>query len=247
MDKIWIVARKDILEAFRSRSTYLYILVMFVLTFSYYGTYNSQIGALVRQNASEAQIRDVSQAILNTIAYILPMMYSIFVCTIFANFSVVVDKAKHNIESLMVTPLSLRRIWIGKSLAVTVPSLMIGLVVAIVSYVIINLAAAVPRTGVFTVPDPFAIVTAFIIVPALIFAIVAVVIYVQLVISNPRIANLVFTGIFLLLLFGVNILSGLGISINVGLIYLGVMVVCGLLAFWLSRSLTKEKVVLSSK
>ena len=247
MDKIWIVARKDILEAFRSRSTYLYIVVMFVLTFSYYGTYNSQIGALVRQNASESQIRDVSRIILNTIAYILPMMYSIFVCTIFANFSVVVDKAKHNIESLMVTPLSLRRIWMGKSLAVTVPSLMIGLVVAIVSYVIINLAAAVPRTGVFVVPDPFSIVTAFIIVPALIFAIVAVVIYVQLVISNPRIANLVFTGIFLLLLFGVNILSGLGIAVNVGLIYLGVMVVCGLLATWLSRSLTKEKVVLSSK
>jgi ABC-2 type transport system permease protein len=247
MDKIWIVARKDILEAFRSRSTYLYIVIMFVLTFSYYSTYNSQMAALVRQNASEAQMRDVSRTILNTMAYILPMMYSIFVCTIFANFSVVVDKAKHNIESLMVTPLSLRQIWMGKSLAVTIPSLMIGLTVAIVSYVIINLSAGVPRTGVFAVPDPFALVTAFIIVPALIFTIVAVVIYVQLVISNPRIANLVFTGLFLLLLFGVNILSGLGISINVGLIYLGVMVLCGLLAAWLSRSLTKEKVVLSSK
>jgi ABC-2 type transport system permease protein len=247
MGKIWIVARKDILESFRSRSTYVYIVVMFVLTFSYYGTYSSQINSLIRQNASQTQIREVSAIILNTIAYILPMMYSIFVCTIFANYSVVVDKAKHNIESLMVTPISLRQIWMGKALAVTLPSIAIGITVALISYVIINLVAAVPRAGGFVVPEAFAIVTALVIVPALIFAIVALVIYVQLVISNPRIANLVFTAIFLLLLFGVNILSGLGISINVGLIYLGVMAVCAVIALRLSRSLTKEKVVLSSK
>jgi ABC-2 type transport system permease protein len=247
MDKIWIIASKDIGEAFRSRSTYIYLVVMFFLTYSYYATYTAQINALVRQNASASQIRDVSQIILNTLAYILPMMYSIFVCTIFANYSVVVDKAKHNIESLMVTPISLKQIWLGKSLAVTLPSIAVGIGAAIISYIIINIVAAIPRTGSFIVPDPFATVTALIIVPVLIFAIVALVIHFQLVISNPRIPNLVFTGIFLLLLFGVNLLTGLGIPINVGLIFLGVAAVCGLTAFFVSRSLTKEKVILSSK
>jgi ABC-type Na+ efflux pump permease subunit len=220
---------------------------MFVLTFSYFSTYNAQINSLIRQNTSQAQIRDVSRLILNTMAYILPMMYSIFICTIFANYSVIVDKAKRNIESLMATPISLNQIWMGKSLAVTIPSIIVGLPVAVISYVLINVLEAVPKTGGFVLPDPFAIVTAFIIVPALIFAIVALVIYVQLVIANPRIANLVFTAIFIFLFFGVNILSGLGISVNVGLIYLGVMVFCALLAVRLSRSLTKERVVLSSK
>jgi ABC-2 type transport system permease protein len=247
MDKIWIIARKDIGEAFRSRSTYIYIAIMFFLTYSYYATYNAQINSLLEQNASQSQIREVSQAILNNLAYILPMMYSIFVCTIFANYSVVVDKAKHNIESLMVTPISLKQIWIGKSLAVTLPSIIIGIGIAIVSYVIINLVVAIPRTGGFMTPQPFAIITAVIIVPALIFTIVALVIYFQLIISNPRIPNLVFTGIFLVLLFGVNILSQQGIALNVGVIFLGIAALCAAIAVFLSRSLTKEKVILSSK
>jgi len=68
------------------------------------------------------------------------------------------------------------------------------------------------------------------------------------VITNPRIGNFVFSGIFFLLLFGMNALGGLGISLNyLPLIYLGVIVLCAVIAWILSRSLTKEKVLLSSK
>jgi hypothetical protein len=68
-----------------------------------------------------------------------------------------------------------------------------------------------------------------------------------LVISNPRIANLVFTVIFLVLLFGANALGFLGITVNFALIYLGIIVLCIIISYFLSRSLTKEKVLLSSK
>ena len=248
MDKVWIVARKDILEAFRSRSTYLYIIIMFVLTFSYYSTYNSQMAALVRQNAPEAQMRDVSRIILNTMAYILPMMYSIFVCSIFANYSVVVDKAKHTIESLMATPISIRQIWIGKSLAVTIPSVGIGIVVSLIAYIFLNAAFVVPKTGFFIIPNWQAIVSAFILVPILVFSIVLVVINIQLIISNPRIANLVFTVIFIILIFGVNALGALGVSINYfPFIYLAVIAICLLASLILSRFLSTERVLLSSK
>ena len=54
------------------------------------------------------------------------------------------------------------------------------------------------------------IVSTFIIVPILVFAIVAIVTYIQLVVTNPRIGNFVFSGIFILLLFGINALGGLG-------------------------------------
>jgi ABC-2 type transport system permease protein len=247
MDKIWIIARKDTREALRSRSTYIYIFVMFILTFTYYTSYSAQINSLVRQNAGQQQILEDSRLILNSLAYILPMMYSIFICSIFANYSVVVDKAKRNIESLMATPISLNQIWMGKALAVTIPSAVIGIGMAIISYVVINVVATVQHPVSFVIPDIFAILTALIVVPSLLFAIVAVVIYVQLVISNPRIASLVFTGIFLILFFGANVISGLGLSLNVGIIFIGMAVLCGGIAYLLSRSLTKEKVVLSSK
>ena len=105
-----------------------------------------------------------------------------------------------------------------------------------------------PKTGSFIVPDVLAIITAIIIVPILIFAIVTVVIHIQLIITNPRIANFVFTGIFILLVLGVNALGGLGISISYfPLVYAGMIVICALISLILSRSLTTEKVILSSK
>lgn len=247
MDKIWTIARKDIKEAFRSRSTYVFILIMLVLTVSYFSSYNALINNLQRQNADQQAIISASQVFLNNIIYVIPMIYSIFVCTIFANYSVILDKAKHNIESLMATPVNLNQVWIGKSLAVTLPSIIIGIGVAVIMYVVMDVAFVIPRTGQFIIPGPLAIVSTFIIVPILVFAIVMIVINVQLVISNPRIANFVFTGIFLILLFGVNALGGLGIEVSFGLIYIGAIVICGSISWILSRSLTREKVILSSK
>jgi ABC-2 type transport system permease protein len=247
MNKLWVIARKDIGEAFRSRSTYVFVLVMAVLAFSYFSTYTGLINNLIGENASKQIIIEASRSFMNNIANALPMMYSIFICSIFANYSVIMDKAKHNIESLMVTPVSLKQIWMGKSLAVTLPSIMVGIGVAVLAYVGMNFGFVIPQTGVFIVPDALAIVSALVFVPVLIFSIVAVVIYVQLVVSNPRIGNLVFTGIFLILLLGVNVLGGLGIEVNFGEIYSGVIVLCAVISFLLSRSLTKEKVLLSSK
>ena len=243
-NKLWVIAVKDIGEAVRSRTMYAFVIIMFVLTFSYVSSYNSHVNALTNKFEIEA----FSRGYMNSLAYILSMMYSIFVCSIFANYSVVVDKAKHTIESLMATPISIRQIWIGKSLAVTIPSVGIGIVVSLIAYIFLNAAFVVPKTGFFIIPDWQAIVSAFILVPILVFSIVLVVINIQLIISNPRIANLVFTVIFIILIFGVNALGALGVSINYfPFIYLAVIAICLLASLILSRFLSTERVLLSSK
>lgn len=148
----------------------------------------------------------------------------------------------------MATPVSMNQIWMGKSLAVTLPSIVIGISVSILSYFVINFGFVMPNTHSFIFPGALAVISGIIIVPILVFSIVTIVINIQLVISNPRIANFVFTGIFVLLVLGVNALGGLGISVSfLPLIYLGVIVLCAGVSFVLSRSLTKEKVLLSSK
>jgi ABC-2 type transport system permease protein len=244
MNKIWIIARKDISEAFRSRSTYVFIIIMIILTFSYISGYESYVKSLTTQQS----IDSYSRSFLNNLAYILPITFSIFVCSIFANYAVIIDKAKRNIESLMATPVSVKQIWMGKTLAVTMPSLIVGIAIAILSYLVITIGFVMPKTGSFIFPDALAIVSAFIIVPLLVFVIVSIVTYIQLVITNPRIANFVFSGIFLLLLFGVNALGALRISISyLPLIFLGVTIIGSGASYILSRSLTKEKIVLSSK
>jgi ABC-type Na+ efflux pump permease subunit len=217
---------------------------MLFLAVSYISGYQTHVNALKDKTA----ITDFSHGFLNSVAYILPLMYSIITCSIFANFSVVLDKAKRTIESLMATPISITQIWMGKSLAVTLPSIAVGLSVSLLVYIVLNVGFVIPKVGFFIFPSLIAIITALIIVPVLIFSIVAIVIFVQLVIANPRIANLVFSAIFLLLFFGINFLGGLGISLDYfSLIYLGVIVMCGVISYILSHFLTKEKVLLSSK
>jgi hypothetical protein len=123
----------------------------------------------------------------------------------------------------------------------------VGLIVAVLVYIAVNFALIIPHTGRFITPGPLALVTAFIVVPLLIFTVVLLIIYLQLVISNPRIANFAFIGIFFLLFFGVNALTQLGIGVDFSYIYAGVLVICGIAAYFLSRYLTREKVLLSSK
>ena len=244
-NKLWVIARKDIGEAFRSRSTYIVIIIMIVLTFSYISVYTEYVKGL--KNDPQLII-DYSRIFLNSLAYVLPMMFSIFVCSVFSNYAVIVDKAKRNLESLMATPVDIKQIWMGKSLAVTLPSIGVGVTVAIVSFLVMDIWFVMPKTGIFIFPGVWAIISSLIIVPVLLFTIVSIVTYIQLVITNPRIGNFVFSGIFFLLLFGVNALGGLGLSLNyLALVYLGMIVLFSAISYFLSLSLTKERVLLSSK
>jgi len=245
MNKIWIISRKDISDAFRSRSTYVFLIVMVFLTFSYISVYNSNVNSLKNNTLS---INSYSQAYLSTLAYILPLMFSNFICSIFANYAVIVDKAKRNIESLMATPVSVKQIWMGKSLAVTLPSIGIGIGMAIISYLVLDIGFVMPKTGSFILPSIISILSAVIIVPVLLFVIVAIVTYIQLTITNPRVGNFVFSGVFIILLIGGEALLGLGLSTNyLALIYLIMILVCAGIVYLLSFSLTKERVLLSSK
>jgi ABC-2 type transport system permease protein len=247
MNRFRVIAGKDIREALRSRSTYIYVAVLFFLTFTNFSNLTATIKQAVDNNFSQEAIIAFSQPSLNNLALTMPLIYSILICTIFAAYSVIVDKAKHNLESLMVTPISLKQIWIAKSLAVTIPSVGIALGVSAVGYLVMNFMLIMPYTNYFITPGWEVFLNDLIIVPVLIFFIVALVIYLQLVISNPRVANLVFIGIFLLLYFGVNIISQLGIEMNFTLIYLVLIVICSGITLILSLSLTKERVILSNK
>ena len=244
MKKVWVIASKDVSEAFHSRSIYIVIVIAAIFAFSFGSAYNRNIPA----NASATAVASYSKDFLTSIAYVIPLMYTIVICTVFSNYSVVLDKAKRNIESIMASPVSVRQLWMGKSLSVALPSLILGLGLSLLLFLGFEFVLVVPKADAFVLPSVLAIVTALVIVPVLIFAIVSVVTNIQLVIANPRIANMVFTGIFIVLVIGLNLLTNQGVSIDyIALIYAGVIVLCGIVDYLLSMSLTKEKVLLSSK
>ena len=166
-------------------------------------------------------------------------------CSILTAYSVAMDKAKRTMESLLATPLSLRQVWLGKSLAVALPGVAIAILVSLLVFLAMNLAIAVPNVGGFIIPSALSLVTGLVIIPVMAFVVVALVSFLQLIMSNQRLANLAFIGIF----FAIYFLSvtRLGSSWDFSLIYLVATVFLAVVTLFLTRFLTKERVILSSK
>ena len=251
MNRAWIISKKDMREIFRSKSTYLYIFVMLLASSSYFFSYFSIANSLTRQNVDAATLRTVSAAFLNSIAFIIPVLYCFFACQI-SICIVVTEKTRGTLESLMATPLSIREIWLGKAVAVTIPSVVVGLAVSLFAYLVIALGEVAPKIHAYLAPSPLAIVSGLIVVPLLVFSGVRLVVFMQLVISNPRVSNMVFVAIFIVvlgvLLLAVYSLPGGGLNPKYYVpIFLVLAALMTALSNALSKTLTKERVVLSTR
>lgn len=244
MGKIMTIVQRDLREALRSRATYFYLVFLLLVSFPYMESFSSIIDS-VAQGGEAAEVRLAAGTFLDSISYMLPLIFTMLLCSVLAAYSVAMDKAKRNMESLLATPLSLRQIWLGKSLAVALPGVVIAILVSILAILALNLAVAVPKTGEFIVPGALSLLTALIIVPLMAMAVVSLVILLQLITSNPRLANLAFVGMFLAIYF-ISI-TGFGTSWNFAVIYLVTIACLVLVNVLLARLLTRERVILSSK
>ena len=248
---MWIIARKDMKDVLSSRSTYLYVFVMLLASSSYFFSYFSIVDQVKRSGAGADAILATSRVFLGSISYIIPVLYCFFACQTSIPI-VVLEKTKRTLESLMATPATMREIWLGKTIAVTVSGCAVGLGVSVISYLIISLAEVMPQVHHFIAPSPQAVVSGLIVVPLLVFAVISLVTHLQLIISNPRVGNFIFVAVFLVvlgvLLVSVYSLPGGGLNQRYFLpIFLGLAAVVGAISRALSSRLTKEKVVLSSK
>jgi ABC-type Na+ efflux pump permease subunit len=251
VSRVWAIMVKDIREIFRARGTYFYLPAMLLMSAFFFFSYYSFTDALHKQNASPEVVLAASRSFLNGLAYFLPALYALFACNL-TSAGLVFEKQKRSLESLLVTPVSVKRVWLGKSLGASLSGTLIGLGMAVLAYCIIAFAEVYPQIHVAVAPSGLAFFSGLILVPIVVFLVSLVVSYIQLVATNPRMGNLVY-GLLLLLVWGVLFLSSyflplVGISIDYyPLIFLGLIILLGALGFVLSLRLNKEKVVLSSK
>jgi ABC-2 type transport system permease protein len=247
MDKVWIIAKKDIKEAFQSKLTYLYIVVLCLLTLPYFQVVRKSLNNLIGVGASSTELRPIAQSFVNIATYTLPLTLAMMICIFFTNTSIVMDKAKRTLESLLATPLSLRQVWLGKSLAVALPSLLISLPVSCIAIIVLNVVVIEPKVNTFIIPGALPIVISLLITPLVTFFVVAIVSFLQLTTANPRIANLAFSVIFVGIYIYLQTISNPTVTWYFALIYLSAMLVLVGVTAFLDRVLTKEKVILSSK
>jgi ABC-2 type transport system permease protein len=197
----------------------------------------------------EETARPLLELIIGLVAYFLPLIVLMAFIWSFASLPVIREKINGNIECLLATPLNPVALWMGKSLAIFLPGFGISVIVTLIVVLTVNLITINPATGHFVLPAP-ALLTGFIINPLLFFGLLTFIVLFSLA-NNPDIA------IAPSFIVGFGLMMGLPIGIATGAVnlaswafalwYLVSAVIVWTVVGYLSRLLSKDNIVLSSK
>lgn len=244
---MWIVFQRDYRELSQTNAFRILVIISALITIA--GSVVISI-VLGRQGwVGESTARPLLELILGILAYFLPLfilMAFIWAC---ASMPVVQEKVNGNLDALLATPLGTKEIWIAKSLAVFIPGFVISLTATLVMLLVVNLSVILPNTGEFILPGPVLLI-GFLINPVLFFGLLAFIVLYSMA-GNPDIA------IAPSFILGFGLMIGIPLGLATGTInlaswtfalwYTAGTVLVWILILYLSRLLTKEKVVLSSK
>jgi len=242
-----IVFHRDFREL-RQTNAFLIIVIVFTVI-----TITSAVIisiALNRQEwLGEEAARPMLELIMGLIAYFLPLFILITFIWAFASLPIIKEKVNGNIASLLATPLGPKEIWIGKSLAIFLPGFVISIVSTLIVLLAVNFIAISPATGSFVLTAPM-LLTGFLINPLMFFGLLLFIVLFSLA-NNPDIA------IAPSFLIGFGLMIGIPLGVATGIInlaswsfslwYMAGTVVIWAVVYCLSRLLTKENIVLSSK
>lgn len=185
--------------------------------------------------------------------YLAVTMFSVSIIALGVNLnalgftSMIREKAKGNIQSLLVTSLNIKDIWIGKVLSVFIPGLIAGTVFTAATLLVVNLIYFVPTIGF--VINPWIAVTSFIIYPALYFCL-GLLVYLIGLTNKPVNANIigqvflpVFINLVIQIMFRTSFMDYT--SWQFMLVNLGFVFIIGIIVLILAPRITREKIVLS--
>lgn len=157
------------------------------------------------------------------------------------------EKARGNIQSLLATPLGLKDIWLGKSLAIFIPGLIFAELMTAITLIVLNYIYFVPTIGFLF--NPWIAVNCFVVFPAvyLCFGLLVYLIGLTGKPTNANIATLVFLPLY------INVVVQLPLRTSFldftswpfMLINIGIALIIAILVVILQFRISKEKVALS--
>ena len=247
MKKTGIIFKRDFRELWKTNTFIIISIVFSVVTIVLAVTVS--IILQKQEWIGQREARPLLELILGLIAYFLPLTVLITFIWAFSSLPVVKEKVNGNIASLMATTLTPREIWWGKSLAIFIPGYVISVISTMIVLVVVNLSVIVPATGDFLLPIPLFLLS-LILNPLLLLGLLLFIILFSLA-NNPDIA---ITPSFLV---GFGLMMGIPLGMATGAVnlsswyfslwYLAGVIIVWITIFFLTRILTKENIVLSSK
>jgi len=228
MFKAIVVFRKELKELLANRTTLLLSLV-FAVVFSV--IYSQQI-----MNPNTGMI-SVDGAI-----FYLSLSLALFTAYMSTGQIFMLEKRDAVIETLMCAPVTLRQIWLGKTLAGVVPSWLSAILTALLLVTIPGI-----RTGRFVIPDISIIFHVLITVPVFVAAFTGLLGCGQLFLGmrENRILNFVLFAPAFAVLYGSGLMLTKGIMVSwiyTGMVFSGSLLLFGL-AVLLAGFLSRERIV----
>jgi ABC-2 type transport system permease protein len=249
MKGMLVVLRNDVGDILRGKSFLIVASVIAAVTVAAAVSIPIALRSWLVSGPPWDEAKPLLELFIGLAANYVPLIF-LFICVAtWATDPIAKEKAKGPIESLLATPLTARGVWIGKSLAIFLPAYVMGLIATLIVILAMNLAAILPTTGHFVLPLPAAF-TSFLFLPLFMLALILVGIVFSLI-TNPVIGQtiIIFVGVVLMQVVGQvgGRFLWLLTSWDYALYNLAGAALLGIIAFYLSRSLTKERIILSSK
>ena len=233
MNKIFTVARKEMKGIVKTKSQML-VGIFFALWFSVMIT----IPVVITVEGSAVVDH------FNNLIFYLVLMQGIFMAYLFSGKVFFNEKREGIIETLLCTPLSLRQIWSGKVVGVTIIAYLISLLATILITIIANIFSAI-----LLLPSPAILFHISLVVPAFVAAAIGLLGFGHFLLGmrENQILNIsIFIAIFLALFFTKNVISG-GYAVSwveVGVLLIVAVLLLALISY-LTRYLSKERIVTS--
>ncbi len=230
LSKIFIVAKKEMMGIIKTKSQML-VGLLFAMWFSV-------MTAPVVKTVDEAAVFDT----FNNLMFYFVLMLGIFMAYLFSGKVFFNEKREGNIETLLCTPLSLRQIWSGKVVGVTIVAYLIALLAAVLMTIIANIFSTS-----MLLPSPAILLHIVLVVPAFIATAVGLLGFGHLLLGM-RENQIINISIFIVIFFALSLTKNvIGAGFVVSWIEVGVLLMVAVLLLalisYLTRYLSKERIV----
>lgn len=248
MNDILVFIIKDLRDILHNRAFFMMLAIAVFVIFVITSSIGEGLGSLSESASPETGIYESAQAIVGTVFLMLVFLVMLLVSLYMNAYTVLMEKTRRTLESLLCTPVRLKSLWLGKTLATFIPSLVLGLLFAAVTLVIMNTTTIEPEVGRWVAPGAASLVTTLAVLPVIVFLLSSLVVMLQLMLQNVRLIQTLFTALIFGSSFGLSYAFRLSTAEwHVVYIALGIAVVLGMVVWFLSGKLTKERIVLTSK
>jgi len=254
MRQIMVIAGKDLKETLRTGPFYIYSALAFVFAVvvgirALGGVVGGRIDALIEEGFSPAQVVAAIEPIMGTILFMFSLVLIWWLCMYGSLYNLTMEKTKRSLESLLCTPLRLRQVCLGKSLAIFLPSVTVGLLLAFAAIAGADQLLLAPQIGRSIMPGGPLVTTTLIAVPVIAFCFVSLLVTLQLMIAKIQWVNGVLAGLVGAVMIALNYgLFRFGLEPwSIVVVSLTVAAVLALVTIFLFRLATKERIVLSSR